>query len=304
LAAGCAALCGSLLLSVAVVRAQERAPADEISVLTYNVHGLFRWIAKDDPRNRMPTIGWLAQKYDVVGFTEDFEYHKVIARQMADAEGYRGNGVWHDPRLIAAKILLFPIAVFVPHFSPPYGAGLSTFVNSDLDVVEVTHEPYEQCRGWFGSTGDCWAAKGFLHLRIGTASGAEVDVYNTHLEAGSSTRSEDVRRSQIIELAEAIERLSAERAVIALGDFNIGLTQPDERAMITEFRERVGLIDTGAAPEAAHWNRHDYILYRSGAGTKLELEQAGEAVEFVARGRALSDHAALYARFRVHRAPR
>ncbi len=302
----------AVLLASASVRADDLAsagsdtdgPGSEISVLNYNIHGLFPWIAKDSPRDRMPTIGWLAHKYDVVGFTEDFEYHHVIAQQMADAKGYRGNGVWHDLRLIGAKILLFPVAVLLPHFSPPYGAGVSTFVDSDLDVVAVTREPYKSCNGWIGANGDCWAAKGFLHVRIRTASGAEVDVYNTHLEAGPSERSVEVRRSQIMELAEAIERLSAERAVIALGDFNVGFIRPGDRAMMMEFRERVGLLDTGAAPEVPYWKERDYILYRSGAGVKLEVEQAGEAVEFVGRGRALSDHPALYARFRVERVPR
>ena len=51
LAAGCAALCGSFLLGGTVVRAQESAPSDEISVLAYNIHGLFPWIAKDSPRD-------------------------------------------------------------------------------------------------------------------------------------------------------------------------------------------------------------------------------------------------------------
>jgi hypothetical protein len=302
----------AILFACASVRADDLAsagsdtdgPGSEISVLNYNIHGLFPWIAKDSPRDRMPTIGWLAHKYDVVGFTEDFEYHHVIAQQMGDAEGYRGNGIWHDARLIAAKLLLFPVAVFIPHFSPPYGSGVSTFVDTDLEVVEVNREPYRICNGWVGANGDCWAAKGFLHTRIVTASGAEVDVYNTHLEAGPSEKSIEVRRDQLMKLAAAIERLSAERAVIALGDFNVAFIRPGDRAMMMEFRERVGLADSGAAASSPHWRERDYILYRSGAGTKLEVEQAGEALEFVGRGRALSDHAALYARFRVERVPR
>jgi hypothetical protein len=48
-----------------------------------------------------------------------------------------------------------------------------------------------------------------------------------------------------------------------------------------------------------HWRERDYILYRNGADTELEVERAGEAREFVEQDRALSDYPAVYARFRV-----
>ncbi len=66
-----------LLATLAVLCANaplsSRASAGEtdaasISVLSYNVNGLFRWAVRDDPRDRMPTIGWLADRYDVVLF--------------------------------------------------------------------------------------------------------------------------------------------------------------------------------------------------------------------------------------------
>jgi hypothetical protein len=69
---------------------------------------------------------------------------------------------------------------------------------------------------------------------------------------------------------------------------------------MSEFRGRLGLVESGLAPELAVWHRHDCILYRDGPGTGLELESAGEATEFVRKTAPLSDHAALYARFLVY----
>ena len=59
------------------------------------------------------------------------------------------------------------------------------------------------------------------------------------------------------------------------------------------------LQDSGAGPELSYWRERDYILHRDGTETALRVEQAGEALEFVDRDRALSDHPAIYARFRI-----
>jgi endonuclease/exonuclease/phosphatase family metal-dependent hydrolase len=296
---GLVLLLAGAVLHADVARAGGGAPGHTFSLLSYNVHGLFPLAAKDHPRDRMPTIGWLANKYDVVLYQEDFEYHHILAEQMEDSVGYRGNGMGWDPRRVAAKIFLSPVAVFLPHFSPPYGDGASTFADEAFAPADVAREPYAECNGWFGQNGDCWARKGFLRVRLRTPGGGEIDVYNTHLEAGPSERSVAVRSSQLDELAEAVERLSAGRAVIVAGDFNIALIRTGDRPMKLRFRERLGLEDSGAGAELPFWRERDFVLFRSGAGTNLSVEESGEAVEFVSRGRALSDHPALYVRFRV-----
>jgi hypothetical protein len=68
---------------------------------------------------------------------------------------------------------------------------------------------------------------------------------------------------------------------------------------IVQFRSRLGLLDTGAGPELRDWHARDYIFFRDGGDTELRVERAGEDREFVERKRALSDHPAVYARFRI-----
>jgi hypothetical protein len=279
--------------------ASDAARGHSFTLLVYNVHGLFPLAAKDDPRNRMPTIGWLANRYPVVLFQEDFEYHHILGAQLEQSVGYRGNGMGWDPRRVLLKLLISPVAIFLPHFSPPYGAGVSTFAQRPIEIGEVERVPYSRCNGWFGQNGDCWSRKGFLMTRLRLPGGAEVDVYNTHLEAGPTPRSVSVRSHQFSEIAEGIERLSPGRAVIAAGDFNVAFIRPGDRDMMMGFRERVRLDDTGAAPELPVWRERGFVLYRSGDATRLSVEASGEAQEFVNGSRALSDHAALWVRVRA-----
>jgi len=299
------AICATLsVLLLSPLRGAAEQPSGRIvSVLSYNVHGLFALIAKDDPRDRMPTIGWLANHYDVVAFQEDFEYHDILRAQMTRSVGALGNDMGWDPRHVGLKLLIAPVTMFLPHVSPPYGAGISTFVGADIALAEMAaREAYGICNGWFGQNGDCWARKGYLRVAFRAPNGARVDVYNTHLEAGPSPRSVDVRTRQLAFMAAAIERLSRDTAVIVAGDFNVSFSRPGDRDAIVGFRDRLGLADSGAGPELPQWRERDYILYRGGADVDLEVVEAGEALEFVGHGRALSDHPALLARF-AFRAP-
>jgi endonuclease/exonuclease/phosphatase family metal-dependent hydrolase len=298
-------LCAALLCVPAFARPESpKLEGTEFSVLSYNIHGLFRWIAADDPRGRMPTIGWLAGRYDVVGFQEDFEYHDIVKDQIQDSVGRRGNGMGWDPRRVGAKLLLAPFAIFVPHFSPPYGAGISTFVRRSYAISDdYERVAFGVCFGWFGHNGDCWARKGYMRVAMRTPEGVVIDVYNTHLEAGPSPQSIETRRLQLEVLADGIERQSARRAVIVLGDFNSAFARPGDREVIMGFRRRLGLVDTGAGPELPIWRERDFILYRNGALATLSVEAAGEAKEFVSGGRALSDHPALTVRFRATPGP-
>jgi endonuclease/exonuclease/phosphatase family metal-dependent hydrolase len=138
---------------------------------------------------------------------------------------------------------------------------------------------------------------------VGTrhADDALIDVYNTHLEAGTAKGSLEARRKQLAILTQAIQERSAERAVIVAGDFNLAFNRPGDGDAMASFRREAGLEDCGAGPELPRWRERDYILYRSSPRVVLHVEEMGEAKEFVNEGLALSDHPAIYARFRVER---
>ena len=62
-----------------------------------------------------------------------------------------------------------------------------------------------------------------------------------------------MRRLQLEILAEAIEEKSSRRAVIVLGDFNSSFARRGDREGIMGFRNRLGLLDSGAGPELPFW---------------------------------------------------
>jgi hypothetical protein len=294
---------GLVLLAVLIQAAESQAEI-ELSVLSYNVRGLPSLIARDQPRQRVKAIGSLARAYDVVLLQEVFEYHSHIRRRMEGSVGVAGNGMVRDARRLAARILLAPVSAVIPHFSVPYGAGLSTFVKSALMLPgDVARAPFGVCEGWWSSAHDCWASKGYLRVGIRTPEGAIVDVYSTHLDAGRGKRASKTRRRQLRMLADAIAEQSGNGAVIVGGDLNLLLEEPRDREVMTEFRERLKLRDSGAGLDLPLCQNRDYILYRSGRHARIGVAQAGAALEFVNGTRALSDHPAVYARFRVAAIP-
>lgn len=270
------------------------------SLLSYNVHGISWLFAKDNPQDRTITVGWLADRYDVVLLQEDFEYHDEIGKQMRGVAAVRGNGMRADPRLVLTKMLLLPFQVFIPDFSFPYGSGLSAFVGKQTaKVIETRRHRFKKCSGWFDRSADCWATKGVLLVRLRFENGAEVDVYNTHLDAGQMPRAMKVREGQLAELIGMVGRESAGRAVIVAGDFNTALDRMENVEAMRVFKQGTGLKDAGAGPDLPQWLRRDFIFLRDGDTVSLERTASGEALEFVNRNRALSDHPAAYARFEV-----
>lgn len=271
-----AALALALLLA-ARAAAAEPGRAIELSLLTYNIHGLPGWIAGDDPPARIPQILAKAKTYDVVLLQEDFAHHAVVLEHNPFRFLLRGNDAWS--RLLQ-------------------GSGLTTLAN--LESVATHRAPYGVCSGWIGGANDCLGHKGYLHTRLRLPGGAEIDVWNTHLDAGSAEADRDARRRQLEKLAAAIDATSAGRAVVVGGDFNLEWDDTRDRALLDPFVRRLGLAVAGMTPPGA-WNRRlDYLLARSGAQVTLERDGGGKDESFVdAGGAPLSDHPAIRARLRV-----
>ena len=261
---------------------EEAAGLRELSVLTYNVHGLPSWIANDRPERRLPQVSRLINAYDVALIQEDF-FHPELLRESAEHElVVDGNG----SRFAGARFFTFL-----------KGSGLTSFVDFPQErVATVVPEAYGSCSGWLAAANDCWATKGFLLVRLRIAPGAELDVVQTHLDAGGSRADRLVRAQQLDQLRTRLLDLSGERALIVAGDLNLRRQEPADQALLAEFADWLSLEDTGARGGDA-WRPLDYVLYRSGKGLALEVLEAGEATEFVHEGEPLSDHPALFTRF-------
>jgi endonuclease/exonuclease/phosphatase family metal-dependent hydrolase len=270
------------LLIVALLLAASPAAGDEFTVLSYNTHGLHSWVAGDDPATRFPIIGERSNAYDVALIQEDFSHHDALRRGARQPIVERGNpsrfGRW------------CPICS---------GSGLtilSRFGREDL--VELAARAYRDCAGWIGRANDCLATKGFQRMRIRLPGGGELDFVNTHLDAGRSPADREARRSQLDLLRSSIEAEVAAGALILAGDLNLDAADPEDVALRDAFTSALELSNSGARG-TRRWPILDYVFYRSGGGVELEVLEAGEDADFVHGSAPLSDHPAIFARFRT-----
>jgi len=273
------ALCG-LLAWLAASTGAGAEPESEFSVLTYNTHGLSAWIAGDDPERRFPLLLERSNAYDVVLLQEDFAYHELVRKHASHPLVVRGNGP-------AWSWLGFS------------GSGLTVLARTPSPRIQRARA-YGHCHGWLSAANDCFANKGYLMLRLRVADGVEIDVWNTHLDAGIENGDHAARTVQLDLLAADIARESRGRALVVGGDFNTDWADPRDRALLESF---VGRIGASIAVNASHqrWpQRLDYLLMRSGTRIALDLVAGGIAEEFIdSEGVSLSDHPALWGRFRV-----
>jgi len=265
--------------------------AAEFSLVSYNTHGLHRWISRDDPEARFPVIGERVRAgYDVVLLQEVFvaDYGRRLGFGGGEWVVYLGNGPRPGPFGLMA-------------YCGACGAGLVGAVRRPLEVAAVAAEPFTICAGKIRGAHDCWATKGMLFLRLRTPSGEEVDVYDLHLDAGDRGADFRARRAQVGHLGRELQTRSAGRAVVVAGDFNLKQGVQRDRELLDRFRAESGLLDSLARPAPERWGEvMDYILYRPGRDVALTVAEAGEARELLdAAGTPLSDHPALFARFRL-----
>jgi len=269
-----------------------RAPF-ELSVLSYNTHGLRGIFVEDDPAARFPAIGRLINGYDVVLLQEDFAYHRSIEAFATHAIRRRGNSQDRNP----IADLLAPIVC------GDCGAGLSTLIDlGESSLIGEHREAYQDYSGWFDARKDGWVTKGLLALRVRLPNGAVVDVYNSHLDAGKKpkrVRDHRTRERQLAQLERAIRGFSGTGAVILAGDFNAreDRRNPSLEALVAA----LGLRESGARTDSDRWRpRCEYIFYRGDARTEISLVESGEAGEFEDEsGKPLSDHPAIRARFAI-----
>jgi len=282
-------------LEVAAGPAQaEPAPPRTLSVVSYNVHGLPSWIARDDPPGRMAKIGPLLARYDVALVQEDWSHHEALVEAVGPRFGARG-ATPRDPFFASLRA-----------FCGACGSGLTLFAAAGADaIVAQQDQPFGVCAGWLLGANDCFASKGFQRVRLRLAQGLSLDLVNVHLDAGRRDDDQAARQVQLALLADALEAASAGQALVIGGDWNLGWDVPEQRALLDAFRARLRLVDAGAhgsagaTPAGAPADRVDHVFVRSGDGVALEVTEAGEAPEFTDAGVPLSDHPAVFVRLRV-----
>jgi hypothetical protein len=212
-------------------------------VLTYNIHGLPWFIAQDNPEERAAKIGESIE-YNIALLQEDFWYQEALDETAP-----------HTYTVRETENRWFTI-----------GSGLTTLTTYPVIYADIVH--FNICNGWIGNEFDCWADKGFMLTRL-LVEGREVDVYNTHLDAGDSEDDVRTRQNQLTILSGYIRRHSEERPVIVGGDFNLTTKELFNFAMTTNLN--LFNVDDDYI---------DHIMFRDldagGYGEDLNLEELSD----------------------------
>lgn len=252
----------------------------EFVALTYNVHGLPDPITGNDTSARLEALAPMLAPFGVVGLQEDFleDEHQVVAELAG-----------HPFRTWFEDVL----------DDRAFGSGLSLFSRPEHVAVHTRH--YDTCHGRYDHGSDCLASKGvqMVRIRLAPSPGAEIDVYNTHLDAGGSPGDREAREQQIGTVLSMIAEHSAGRAVVLLGDTNLHADREHGAAQLDRLLQEAGLSDACEATGCPEPNHIDRILFRSGERLRLRVERWRRESSFVdERGRPLSDHPALSATLR------
>jgi endonuclease/exonuclease/phosphatase family metal-dependent hydrolase len=249
-----------------------------------------------NPEEHMPLISPLLEKYDVVLTQEDFDWYGELAKPL-DVVNYHGRlrkDVTHRYR---SKPHPGPEAVDLPEARMEQlqiGDGLGFL--SRFPMADETRIPWIDCAD---GAADCLAMKGFSFQRMTLADGAEVDVYDLHLEAGGGEDDQLVQGKDVAQLQEYVLTHSKGHAVILAGDTNLHTDDehPDggggaDTKLWEDFLAATGLQDACVETDCPDTGRIDKVAFRSGDGVTLEAAAYDVPAERFkdSKGEDLSDH--------------
>jgi hypothetical protein len=275
----------------------------EFDALAYNVAGLPETLSGSQPLTNTPYISPLLNDYQLVLVQESWQtpipnpfegvfrvYHELL---VADA--------LHPYKSVSAPL---PLGSNPARTTALVSDGLNRFSNSPFG--DLTRVAWTGCFGGADQSdrgaADCLAMKGFSKATHVFATGAEVDVYNLHGEAGSSAEDQRLSEADFVQLAAFINANSSGKAIIMGGDTNLHTESGNpDRATWQTFLNATGLSDVcGVVNCGSDNNRIDKFAFRSNAQVTIQaLSHLFEREKFRRPdGAALSDHDALKVRFR------
>lgn len=245
----------------------------ELSILTYNIHGLSPIFAGDKPKERIPEILNKSKNFDIILMQENWIFSsEEIAQELDDYNVVTSNkSKFKNP----IKCLL-----------NPNGSGLSAGIKDSILLLSLDEYSFDGCSGWLFRANDCLSTKGFQHISV-KINGERVDIYNTHLDAGKTKKDIRVRSKQLQDLRDYIQSNSSSYPLIIAGDMNINLLDSESREIINSFISDLNLQMVDWSAETLEKTAVlDYLFYRGSDIMEILLVKGGVNQELLGT----SDH--------------
>lgn len=297
--------------------------AHDVSLMTYNVHGL-PWPITDDRSADLLAIGTQLRTMrttgDQPGIVVLQEAFVANAKAIGRTAGYRYSAF--GPGEDAAATVPRTDGDFVSDGSRMVGERLGKHVDSglaifsDYPILAVRRMAYPVCAGY-----DCLANKGAVAALIAVPGVATpIIVVDTHLNSNTASGAASPRaiyayRRQLDLLATFIASLGAgDRPILVAGDFNVGQdlarrTHFDLRMLGGEASLQTAVATCRIAPRCAVaepsdmatsiGRAKDWMMYRP--SSTVQIRPIGLAAPFgrTADGTMLSDHVGVSVRYRI-----
>lgn len=250
------------------------AMTTDFNLLTYNISGLPQSFSAGNPAKNIPLISPLLNKYDIVLVQEDFYYHAALRTKA----NHRYKSI---PKARPSEFLL--------------SDGLNRF--SIFPFENFKRIAWTTCSN--DKDNDCYAVKGFTVARTQIAPGVEIDIYNIHLDAGSSAKDVAARRTQIEHLLSIMNTYSPNHAVIIAGDLNLHTENSHDDEILLQKLLDVGGLTDACESAACQTPLVDRVLFRGSDLIDLTVLSWQIDRSFVnSAGGGLSDHNAIGVEFR------
>ncbi len=279
------------------------AQAETFSVMTYNVRGLPPQVIEDRTAE-IAAIAPLLEDFHTAGGSHAGIPAVVLLQELFYQPYYNV--------LTNAATVSYPFKT-AKDSGGPSGIGDGLNILSDFLFTGFDRTQWTMCFGTGGASGsDCDTNKGYSFSRHQFASGATVDFYDLHADAGQDTGSRAARRDNITQLVAAINTSSpAGTAFIVMGDSNSLYTRSPNDNIGTVLSGTgatdvwVELVNGGtvpapgpdndsgcdANPSGAACELIDKVLYRSGTDVTLTpIDYDVLKTLFSDAGGDLSDH--------------
>jgi len=306
----------------AEICATSAAPANEVSILTYNVKGL-PWplaIGRDEPLRQIAVglekLCGSAERPDIVVLQEAFG---ESADDLIKRSGYRY--VVRGPSDDEAELASLDVwdEQFAENTSTLLGEGLDRFLDSGLVIlsdrpIELVASgvfPQDACAGF-----DCLAAKGVVIAEVSLGEGfPAILIGNTHMNAKNSSgapleRQLEAYSRQVDVTSEFVRQNRDDRLpFVFAGDFNMGSVE-ERRDYLFASSLDVGDENDGLRVLASQGQRSpgidevirhgaDYQFYFSSSDWTLEATRTSIPFGAANARKGLSDHVGFVVTYRL-----
>jgi endonuclease/exonuclease/phosphatase family metal-dependent hydrolase len=224
------------------------------SLVSYNIHGLPMIMTFDETYVRMKEISQLLHgtEFDVINFQEDWTTHgnNILLDGLPEyAWSQRLNEYTHEYSLFGSGLLQMS----------------KTTPDNSTQIVFTDRHGFD----------DMWANKGFQTMRIG-----DLDIYNTHLDAGKETGDVNARTAEIQQMINYINLWSQDRAILIGGDTNL---RSFDNVSYNNLLNSLNLT------EITNESCIDKFLYRNSSNLQIVPKKV-----ISVKNKSLSDHSMIY----------